>query len=71
MRRYAANDLRTIALHALVAVGAHPDDAALVADSLTDGNLTGHDSHGVIRLPIYVEAGRSGQVTAPARASPA
>ena len=69
MRRYAANDLRTIALNALLAVGAYPDDAALVADSLIDGNLTGHDSHGVIRLPIYVEAGRSGQVTAPARAS--
>jgi LDH2 family malate/lactate/ureidoglycolate dehydrogenase len=69
MRRYAADDLRQIALGSLLAIDTHPEDAALVAASLIDGNLTGHDSHGVIRLPIYIEAGRSGQVTAPARAS--
>jgi uncharacterized oxidoreductase len=68
MRRYGAEDLRQVALGTLLAVGTHPDDAAQVAESLIDGNLTGHDSHGVIRLPLYIEAARLGHVHAPERA---
>ncbi|CAN5576188.1 malate/lactate/ureidoglycolate dehydrogenase [soil metagenome] len=68
MRRYGAEDLRQVALGTLLAVGTHPDDAAQVAESLIDGNLTGHDSHGVIRLPLYIEAARLGHVHAAERA---
>jgi LDH2 family malate/lactate/ureidoglycolate dehydrogenase len=56
-------------LAVLTAVGTHPDDAAKVADSLIEGNLTGHDSHGVIRLGGYVDAVTEGVVVAGARAA--
>jgi uncharacterized oxidoreductase len=35
-------------------------DAAVVAHSLVDANLCGHDSHGVMRVPQYVEFLRKG-----------
>jgi LDH2 family malate/lactate/ureidoglycolate dehydrogenase len=44
------------------AVGAPERVAARVARSLIDANLTGHDSHGVIRIPSYVRAVRKGEV---------
>ena len=44
------------------AVGCRPDEARQVAASLVDANLTGHDSHGVIRLPRYVDWVRSGDI---------
>ena len=46
----------------LEAVGTPPAAAAGVADSLVAANLAGHDSHGVLRLPGYVEGVRCGQV---------
>ncbi len=58
--------LRHIARAALAAVGTAPDNAALVADSLVDANLAGHDSHGVIRLPQYIQAAQDGHVAAAA-----
>ena len=40
-----------------------PDDvAARVADSLVEANLTGHDSHGVIRVPSYLRAMNEGRI---------
>jgi uncharacterized oxidoreductase len=67
MRRYRAEDLRLVALGTLESVGTHPEGAAQVAESLIDGNLTGHDSHGVIRLPLYIGDARSGHVKAASR----
>ena len=40
---------------ALVANGAHADDAAVVADGLVWANLRGVDGHGVSRLPFYLK----------------
>lgn len=40
--------------------GASPAEATAVAEGLVMANLSGHDSHGVIRTPRYVEAGISG-----------
>lgn len=37
------------------AIGIPAADAALVASSLVGANLRGHDSHGVIRVPQYVD----------------
>ena len=37
------------------AAGVPAADAAVVAHSLVDANLCGHDSHGVMRVPQYVE----------------
>ncbi|MBL7201205.1 MAG: Ldh family oxidoreductase [Anaerolineae bacterium] len=33
-----------------------------VAESLVEANLTGHDSHGVIRVPYYVRSVQSGRI---------
>jgi len=41
-------------------VGSSPEEARAVAASLVDANLTGHDSHGVLRVPRYVDWVRSG-----------
>src|SRR6266498_3047826 len=43
-------------------VGAPEPIARRVAEALVDANLAGHDSHGVIRIPQYVDAVRSGEV---------
>jgi uncharacterized oxidoreductase len=42
------------------AAGVPKADAAIVAHSLVDANLCGHDSHGVMRVPQYVEFIRKG-----------
>jgi uncharacterized oxidoreductase len=41
-------------------VGSRPEEARAVAASLVSANLTGHDSHGVLRVPRYVDWVRSG-----------
>jgi uncharacterized oxidoreductase len=47
----------------LFAAGGVPgDEARRVARSLVDANLCGHDSHGVIRIPQYVQAIRDGRL---------
>src|SRR3989442_8512601 len=43
-------------------IGAGPTDAAIVARHMIGANLAGHDSHGVILLPTYVERARKGDV---------
>ena len=40
----------------------HADDAAWIARLLVLANLRGHDSHGVIRIPQYAEAVKSGGI---------
>jgi len=52
-------------LHALVraifeTAGWSGRDAALTADHLVLANLSGHDSHGVGMIPIYIDAARKG-----------
>jgi hydroxycarboxylate dehydrogenase B len=42
--------------------GCKPEEAGRVSASLVDSNLTGHDSHGVIRVPRYVDWVRSGDL---------
>ncbi|MAG95162.1 MAG: Ldh family oxidoreductase [Alphaproteobacteria bacterium] len=45
-------------------LGLPKDDAAVVADSLIDADLCGIASHGLVRLPIYVERLKAGVVAA-------
>jgi uncharacterized oxidoreductase len=45
----------------LAAAGVAPDEAAVVAASLVESNLRGHDSHGVMRLPQYIAFIEQGQ----------
>ena len=46
------------------AAGCSPAEAARVARYLVAANLTGHDSHGVVRVPRYVEMLANGGVIA-------
>ena len=60
-------DVQAAALHRLArdllcAIGTDPDPAKIIADSLVDANLAGHDSHGVLRLPAYLAGARQGHV---------
>jgi uncharacterized oxidoreductase len=43
-------------------VGCSPEEARRVATSLAGANLTGHDSHGVIRAPRYVDWALAGDL---------
>lgn len=54
--------LHRLASELLCAVGTDPTAAQVIADSLIDANLAGHDSHGVLRLPAYLEGARQGHV---------
>ena len=37
-----------------------PEEARRIATYLTTANLTGHDSHGVIRVPVYIRWKKTG-----------
>src|SRR3989440_6861439 len=39
-----------------------PEEARRIATYLTTANLTGHDSHGVIRVPVYIKWKKMGSV---------
>lgn len=60
----AAPDLTSFATGILVAAGFTADDAAQMADLLVWANLRGVPSHGVLRLPRYVEMLQQGEVRA-------
>jgi uncharacterized oxidoreductase len=54
--------LRRVAQAIVEAAGTQPDAAQAVVDSLVEANLMGHDSHGVLRLPQYIDLVRQGAV---------
>src|SRR3954465_8960921 len=56
------SSLQAFAAQPLHAGGCSLADAKLVAASLVDANLKGYDSHGVMRVPYYVQAIRDGEV---------
>src|SRR6202789_4150871 len=39
-----------------------PEEARRIASYLATANLTGHDSHGVIRVPVYIRWKKMGSV---------
>lgn len=69
MPNFAAEQLTSFAAHLLQAGGLEADEAALVAESLVGANLRGHDSHGVMRIPYYLDALKKGEVVAGAKFS--
>jgi len=46
----------------LQSLGGPTEEASLVARLLVDANLSGHDSHGVIQIPAYLEAYTEGLI---------
>jgi uncharacterized oxidoreductase len=58
--RIASEQLTDFVNRIFVAAGVPATDAQVVATSLVGANLRGHDSHGVMRVPQYVEFIREG-----------
>ena len=67
MQRWEAQDLEPFARGIFEAVGTEPDIAGVVAGHLVRSNLSGHDSHGVIRLMQYVAQIEEGEIAPSAR----
>ncbi len=61
------NLLYRISAAILQATGAPDDLAAQVADVLVDNHLAGHDAHGILRIPEYVQSVRAGEIVPTAR----
>lgn len=57
-----ADALRYFCAEIFARVGCGSDEADRVSASLVDANLAGHDSHGVIRAPRYVDWVRTGDL---------
>jgi uncharacterized oxidoreductase len=62
MPTHTAETLTTFAETLFKAAGLPADEAIRVATSLVDANLCGHDSHGLIRIPQYLEAVADGRL---------
>ncbi len=59
---FPPQQLTTIAQDVFVAAGVEQEEARIVAEHLVQSNLAGHDSHGVLRIPEYVEWMEAGGV---------
>jgi uncharacterized oxidoreductase len=57
-----ADPLIQFAQALLQSLGGPAEEAALVAHLLVDANLSGHDSHGVIQIPGYIDAHAGGLI---------
>ena len=57
-----ADQLRAFGSRIFKALNVPEEDAGLVSDLLVEANLTGFDSHGVIRIPIYARGIKMGAV---------
>ena len=57
-----ADNLTTLCADVFQRLGSSSEEAHRVAISLVGANLAGHDSHGVIRMPRYVDWVRSGDI---------
>lgn len=61
-QRVAAQALHAFARDILAAAGCSAEDAALWAETLVWANLRGVDSHGVLRIPRYLEWISTGEI---------
>lgn len=59
-----ADRLREFAATIFAAAGTPREEAERVAHYLVEANLTGHDSHGVVRIPRYVQWLQAGFIVA-------
>ncbi len=54
--------LRDIGTALLVAAGTPPEEAGIVMRHCIDANLAGHDSHGIIQIPTYIDRVKAGHI---------
>jgi len=57
-----ADRLTTIGASLLTAAGASPEEAQAVAVGCVNANLAGHDSHGIIAVPTYIDRIKVGHI---------
>jgi LDH2 family malate/lactate/ureidoglycolate dehydrogenase len=57
-----AAQLEKIAADLLIGAGAPANEAAIVAKHSVEANLTGHDSHGIIQIPTYIDRIEKGHI---------
>ncbi len=62
IRRVPFEELRNFCVQAYVKTGVPPEEAWIVADLLTRADLRGVETHGVTRLPIYIQRLQKGYV---------
>ncbi len=62
-RRFAESALRAFAEAVLTGIGASAETAAIVASTLLDADRRGVHTHGLVRLPSYVDDVRSGRIS--------
>ena len=62
-----AERLQAFAEALFVAGGATAEEAGIIATSLVESNLRGHDSHGVMRIPFYIAKVQDGSINAQGR----
>ena len=62
MPRFEADRLQRIGHALLVAAGTPPDEADIVMQHSIDANLAGHDSHGIIQIPTYIDRIKAGHI---------
>jgi L-2-hydroxycarboxylate dehydrogenase (NAD+) len=61
-RKVAPKELSTFGRAVFMAVGASNKNAELVTAHLVDASLQGVDSHGVARIPVYVQGVQEGRI---------
>lgn len=59
---FPADKLKKIGSNIFEAAGTRADEARVVAESLVNSNLAGHDSHGIIRIPQYISLMNKGGI---------
>ena len=57
-----ADRLTHIAAELLVGSGASPEEAEIISRHSIGANLAGHDSHGIIQIPTYIDRVRRGHI---------
>ena len=62
MPKLPAERIRAIGQALLVASGAPPEEAETVMRHCVNANLAGHDSHGIIMVPNYIERMKAGHI---------
>jgi hydroxycarboxylate dehydrogenase B len=55
-------ELQDLATRCFDAAGSPHEESAWVAETLVRANLMGHDSHGILRVPFYVDRIRTGEL---------
>ena len=53
MLTFTATELGDTIVRSLDAAGSLPDESAWVAETPVRANRMGHDSHGILRLPLH------------------